>query len=529
MKPLPIGIQNFKEIVAGGYVYVDKTRYVYELINDAKYYFLSRPRRFGKSLLLDTISEVLKGNKDLFKGLWIYDSAHDFQRYPVIRIDMSKAATESSDALKNSLIAILSIQIKAENLDIPEGNPSDMFFRLIDGLHSKYKQRVVVLIDEYDKPILDQLANLDITEANRQILRGFYGILKSMDPYLRLTFITGVTKFAKTAIFSGLNNLLDITLLDDYANICGITLDDLEFYFGDRIRELSGRKGFKGQVSVYDEILHWYDGYSWDGESRVINPFSLLTFFRQKKFSAFWYSSGTPGFLIDLLKKEPGMLISPEDSEVTDFMLDSADFGKLDPESIMFQSGYLTIKSIDYSMRPPLYRLTIPNHEVREAFNLHIVSGFTEGGDKKADRARLEILSALRAGDLEKMLNILKSLFSSIPYNLHVDEEAYYHSIFYAVMTVLGFDMEAEVAVSKGRIDAVLEMSDKVYIIEFKYKKSTDSDVKEKLIMKTLVDGMAQIKNRGYHEKYIGSGKTIYQATFAFLGRDEIYMKFEVT
>ena len=529
MKPLPIGIQSFQKIVEGNYVYADKTRFIYELINDASYYFLSRPRRFGKSLLLDTISEVFKGNKELFKGLWIYDSGHDFQKHPVIRIDMSKTATESPEILKNSIIANLNIQIRAEGLDIPEGNPSDMFFRLIDGLHTKYGRRVIVLIDEYDKPILDQLTNLETAEANREILKGFYGILKSMDPCLRLTFITGVTKFARTAIFSGLNNLLDITLLDDYANICGITPDDLEVYFSDRIRELSGRKGFAGIENVYDEILRWYNGYSWDGESKVINPFSLLTFFRHRKFEGFWYSTGTPGFLIDMLKKEPGIFIGLKDSEVTGFMLDSADLDKLDPESIMFQSGYLTIKSIDYSMRPPLYRLTIPNLEVREAFNLHIVSGFTESGDTKADRARIDMLSALRGGDLNKTLEILKGLFASIPYNLHVDEEAYYHSIFYAVMSVLGFDMETEVAVSKGRIDAVLEMSDKIYIIEFKYKKvGADSGEKEKLIRKALDDGIAQIKSRGYHEKYAGKGKTIYQVAFAFLGRNEIYMSFEV-
>ena len=529
MKPLPIGIQSFQKIIEGNYVYADKTRFIYELINDASYYFLSRPRRFGKSLLLDTISEVFKGNKELFRGLWIYDSGHDFPKHPVIRLDMSKVANKTPEILESSLITNLDVQIHAEGLDIPHGNPSDMFFRLIDGLHRKYGQRVVVLIDEYDKPILDHLTNLTIAEGNREILQGFYGILKSMDPYLRLTFITGVTKFTKTAIFSGLNNLLDITMLDDYANICGITLDDLEVYFSDRIKALSGRKGFENLESVYDEILNWYDGYSWDGESRVINPFSLLNFFRQRKFEGFWYASGTPGFLIDMLKKDPGLFIGLKDSEVTGFMLDSADLGQLDPESIMFQSGYLTIESINYSMRPPLYRLTIPNLEVREAFNLHIVSGFTEGGDKKADRARIQMLSALQTGDLEKMLDILKGLFASIPYNLHVDEEAYYHSIFYAVMTVLGFDMEAEVAVSKGRIDAVLELPDKVYIMEFKYKKTAadvGADEKNKLFEKALDDGMAQIKSRGYHEKYTGSGKTIYQAAFAFLGRDEISMRY---
>jgi len=376
MKPLPIGIQNFREIIAGEYVYIDKTQYIYELLNDAKYYFLSRPRRFGKSLLLDTISEVFKGDRELFKGLKIYDSGYDFIIHPVIRLDMSTIANENPEILKKSLLLNLNRQVKAEELDIPEGHPSDVLIHLIECMYKKYSQRVVVLIDEYDKPILDQLANIEIAEGNREILRGFYGILKSMDPYLRLTFITGVTKFAKTAIFSGLNNLLDITLLDDYADICGIPIDDLDRHFGDRIDDLASYKGFAGVENVRNEILNWYDGYTWDGEKKVINPFSLLNFFRQRKFAGFWYASGTPKFLVDMLKNDPGTYINLNESIITEFMLDSADLGNIDPESLMFQSGYLTIKSIDYSMGSPVYRLAIPNHEVNEALNLHVISVF---------------------------------------------------------------------------------------------------------------------------------------------------------
>jgi len=383
MKPLPIGIQNLKEIIDGGYIYVDKTQYVYELLNDAKYYFLSRPRRFGKSLLLDTISEVCKGNKELFKGLWIYDSDYGFEKHRVLRLDMSNIPNETPETLKNSLSNELRNRVDAENLCISNGHPADAFKRLIESLYVKYGQRVVVLIDEYDKPILDHLAELDVAEANREVLRGFYGVLKSMDPFLRLTFITGVTKFTKTAIFSGLNNLLDITLLDDYANICGITTDDLKKYFGDHMDDLTNRKGFENVESVFNEILNWYDGYSWDGESKVINPFSLLNFFRQRRFAGFWYASGTPGFLVDMIKKDPSLYVK-HNIKITEFMLDAADFNKLSPDSLMFQSGYLTIDKIDYARRPPVYELVAPNLEVREAFNLHIISGFTESGDTKA-------------------------------------------------------------------------------------------------------------------------------------------------
>ena len=530
MKPLPIGIQNFKEIIEGGYVYVDKTRYIYELLNDAKYYFLSRPRRFGKSLLLDTIGEVLKGNKELFKGLWIYDTEYKFVKHPVIRLDMSNIPNETPDTLKDSLFTELRKRIDTEEINIPAGHPADMFKHLVESLYAKYGQRAVVLIDEYDKPILDHLKNFDVAEANREVLRGFYGVLKSMDPYLRLTFITGVTKFTRTTIFSGLNNLLDITLLDDYANICGITTDDLKRLFSDYINDLSNRKGFENIDSVYDEILNWYDGYSWDGESRVINPFSLLSFFRQRRFAGFWYASGTPGFLIDMIKKDPDLYANHNKSKLTEFTLDAADLKKLDPESLMFQSGYLTIDKIDYARRPPVYELVMPNLEVREAFNLHVISGFTESGDTKAQLAKIEMEDALHSGDMEALRKILKSLFASIPYKLHVDREAYYHSIFYAIMTVLGFNINAEVAVFKGRIDAVLELSDKAYVIEFKYVKSEPHDTEEEklhLQNKALEDGMAQIKSRGYHDKYAGSGKTIYLAAFAFLGRDGVEMRIE--
>ena len=530
MKRLPIGIQNFSKIIEGDYVYVDKTRYIYDLINGSGYYFLSRPRRFGKSLLLDTIAEAFKGNRKLFQGLWIYTSDYPFDKHPVLRFDMSNISNRTPDVLESSIAYDLRNQINAEELNIPDGSPADMFKSLIIGLHKKHGQRVVVLIDEYDKPILDQLTDAETAEANRQVLRDFYGILESMDPHLRFAFLTGVTKFTKTAIFSGLNNLLDITLSKEYSGICGIAVDELELHFGDRIQELSAQKDFACYGNVHDEILSWYDGYSWDGKSRVINPFSLLSFFSLQRFAGFWYASGTPKFLIDLMKKEPSIYFNIQNAKATEFMLDSADLSRVEPLPLMFQSGYLTVKDIDFSRGTPIYYLEIPNHEVREAFNLHIISGFTEGGDTSAQIAKLDMEEALRDGDLQRMLDLLKGLFASIPYHIHVDVEAYYHSIFYAVMTVLGFNVDAEVAVSKGRIDSVLELTDKAYIMEFKYAKCSPEardEERARLTEKMLEDGISQIESRGYHGKYTGSGKKVYLVAFAFLGRDEIAMKAE--
>ena len=531
MKKLPLGIQNFRKIIEGDYVYVDKTQYVYDLINSESYYFLSRPRRFGKSLLLDTIGEVFNGEKELFKGLWIYGSDYDFEKYPMIRLDMSSISNETPEILKKSLISGLRNRIKEEGLEIDDEIPSDLFKHLISSLYKKYNQRVVVLIDEYDKPILDHINDVEIAEANRMVIRGFYGILKSMDKYLRFTFITGVSKFTKTSIFSELNNLLDITFTKKFANICGITIEDFDAYFREYIKYIASLEEFDIYEDVRDEILAWYDGYSWDGKTKVINPFSLLSFFSQERFAAFWYASGTPKFLIELIKKQPEAYTNLKNFKMTEYMLDSVDIDRITISSLLFQTGYLTVKEIPPIADEPVYILDIPNNEVRRAFSLHVLSALTESNAEKAGHARMDVNDALRTGDLPKMLDILRGLFASIPYELHVDSEAYYHSIFYAVMNILGFDIDAEVSVSGGRVDAVMELGDKVYIIEFKYKNcppGASEEKKQKLFAKALGEGMDQIKDRGYYKKYIGSGKTIYQAAFAFLGRDEIEMTMEM-
>ena len=529
MKKLPVGIQSFKDIIVDNYVYVDKTQYVYSLISGVKYYFLSRPRRFGKSLLLDTIGEVFKGDKELFAGLWIHGSDYGFEKHPVIRLDMSNISNATPEIFNMSIAAELRKRIAEEGLVISCEIPSDMFKSLIEGLYKKYNKRVVVLIDEYDKPILDHITDVEKAEANRAALRGFYGVLKSMDPYLRLTFITGVTKFAKTSIFSGLNNLSDITLDEDYANICGITIDDLDKYFGEHIKHLSITKKTESNI-LRDEILKWYDGYSWDGEVKLINPFSLLSFLTKKRLSGFWYSTGSPNFLTDLIKEKPAAYTNLKNLIFSEEMLDYVNIDRISVEPLLFQTGYLTVQEVITDSDGVSYRLRIPNFEVKRAFNIHVLSAMTENDDVDTGNARREMLEALLRGDLQKTLDLLRGLFASIPYELHVDVEAYYHSIFYAVMNVLGFDIDAEVSVSKGRIDAALELADKVYVMEFKYKgcpPGAGPEEKKKIFDDALDEGMAQIKGRGYHEKYAGSGKTVYLAAFAFLGRSDIEMSLE--
>ena len=532
MKRLPLGIQTFRRIITDGYVYVDKTQYVYDLINDATYYFLSRPRRFGKSLLLDTIGEAFSGDKELFKGLFIYDTDYVFEKHPVLRLDMSNIGNESPEILKKSLSKALMKRVKKEGLDTEYDIPAEMFKNLIEDLYDKYDKRVVVLIDEYDKPILDHLDNIETAEANRNVLRSFYGILKSMDPYLRLTFITGVTKFTKTSIFSELNNLYDITLAENYSSICGIAIEDLYKYFDKHIEDLSSNERFKRYTctSIHDEILAWYDGYSWDGAKRVINPYSLLSFFSRKTFSSFWYASGSPKFLMDLIKKSPEGYANLKNLVIGEWTLDTFDIENIQTGALLFQTGYLTVKEIPEETGSPVYLLGIPNFEVREAFNLHILSEFTESGAQTAETAYRSIKQALKTGDLQSMLETLRGLFASIPYELHIGCEAYYHSIFYAILNLFGFETDAEVSVSGGRIDSILELDDKVYILELKYAPCPSDampEEKQSLFEKALDDGMAQIKDKGYAKKYVKSGKKVYLVAFAFLGRDAIEMRVE--
>ena len=530
MKKLPLGIQNFRKIVDGGYIYVDKTHYIYNLINDASYYFLSRPRRFGKSLLLDTIAETFCGDKELFKGLWIYDSDYSFEKHPVLRLDMSDIANKTPETLESELTITLKNRALKENFDIGFDSPSAFFKTLIEMLHEKYGRRVVVLIDEYDKPILDHLQDAETAEANRTVLRGFYGILKSMDPFLRFTFITGVTKFTKTSIFSGLNNLYDITLDRAYSNICGVAVEDLSELFSGHIEDIAAANGSASVERVSDEILEWYDGYSWDGKSRVINPYSLLSFFKRKSLESFWYASGTPTFLLKLLKEKPASFLSLKDLEVSERVFDTFDIRRISVASLLFQTGYLTVKRVVPGSKPSVYQLEIPNLEVREALYLNLISEFTEQDESLTETTYYQVKETLKTGNLEAMLRILKGLFASIPYQLHIDREAYYHSIFYAVMSVLGFDMEAEISTSKGRIDAVLELENKVYVMEFKYhdcEPDTAPEAKRKLFDKALEEGMAQIKEMGYADKFAGSGKDVRLAALAFLGRDDIEMRTE--
>jgi len=360
MKNLPIGIQTFEKIINEDYCYVDKTVFIKKLENGG-YYFLSRPRRFGKSLFIDTLKEAFSGNKELFKGLYIYDKWDWDRRYPVIKISFGSGGFRKPDDLIETIDSNLKEISKIYGVEI-EGRLINLRFRdLIIKLNEKYNEKVVVLIDEYDKPILDVIENVEVAKENREILKGFYGVLKDADAYLKLVFLTGVTRFSKVSIFSGLNQLNDITLDSEFSTICGYTQTDLETVFVDRLKDFD-----------VEEVKRWYNGYSWLGE-KVYNPFDILLLFDKKIFRMYWFETGTPSFLIKLFKDNNYYLPDLENLVVGEEILPNLDIDNFFPENLLFQSGYLTIKDVITDESETSYVLTYPNFEVRKSFNCFFI------------------------------------------------------------------------------------------------------------------------------------------------------------
>jgi hypothetical protein len=531
MKKLPIGIQTFREIIEDGWLYADKTEYVYKLINEGKCYFLSRPRRFGKSLLLSTISEVFKGNRALFDGLWIGSSDYDFKPHPVIRIDMSGVSSRDDDILAADLLHVVKQAAKEENIVIEASSCSTAFRDFISGMNKQYKEKVVVLIDEYDKPMLDRITDIPKAEANRDVLRDFYSVLKESDEHLRFIFLTGVSKFTKTSVFSGLNNLKDITMNPKYAKICGFEDTALDALFDEHLSKIAEDGNFDPET-LRRRVLHWYDGYSWDGESWMLNPFSLLNFMDGGRFASYWYQSGTPKFLMDMLKKQPGIYAGIENAAISEYELEKSDLSHLPFIPLLFQTGYLTVSEMTGGRGedPIAYRLRLPNAEVSFAFNRQIVETLT-CTENSSDAAPWLIMgNAFKTGTPDGLESALTGLFASIPYPLHIEAEKYYHSIFFAFMKFLGFDVQAEVSVAGGRIDGILETPDRICVLEMKYEKceeNASTDEKRQLLEKGIADAFRQIQDKGYAAPYESSEKEVIKMAIAVTGRNDVSVRYK--
>ena len=509
MKKLPIGIQTFSEIVQENYYYVDKTEFAYKLITKGKYYFLSRPRRFGKSLFLDTLAEIFSGNRELFRGLYIYDK-YEFTAHPIIRISFGSGDYSTSiEQIERKIKWILERNQNELNIQCEKKQNDECFAELIDKAHHKYNQRVVILIDEYDKPILDNITNKEMATNARNILKNFYSIIKDNDRYIRFVFITGVSKFSKLNLFSGLNNLEDITLNKEYAEICGYTHNDLLNVFKDRL-----------EGADLDLVKRWYNGYNYFGRP-LYNPFDILLFLSSgHDFRNYWWQTGNPSFLIEKLKEENYYIPELENALISEEALEAFDVDYIDLRALLWQTGYLTINDkLTDDTGSNMYRLSIPNLEVQFSLNRLFIDYLTNQRMEKT-RYELNIKKALKENDFTSFINNLKTIFATIPYTNYANNiiskyEGYYSSVIFVYLMALGYDVIPEDITNKGRIDLTIKAKDKILIIEFK----VDAEKEEPIY---------QIKQRRYFEKYLSEGKEIYLIGISFSSEERNIVDYEI-
>lgn len=490
MKKLPIGIQSFEKLIEEKCIYVDKTHLIYQLLNDGNAFFIARPRRFGKSLLLDTIKCIFEGKQELFKNLFIYDKWNWQETYPVINISFGAQKSETPDELKEFIINLLNKYAEDNNFSLNTKFYYEKFSELIEKLYQKYKRKVVVLVDEYDKPILDNIENIELANSFREILKGFYQIIKEKDAYLKFVLITGVSKFSKVSLFSGLNNLRDITLNKQYATICGYTDEEMNLFFQDYLKDVDTNL-----------LKYWYNGYSWGAES-VYNPFDVLFYLSEKEFKSYWFQTGTPSFLIKILTQKNFFIPQIERIIANENILSSFDVDNIHPVALLFQTGYITIKEVQKYGQITEYILSYPNAEVKIALNDYILQYFI---DVDKEKAKIDIYKSLLSGNIPDIIHHFRVLFASIPYHWYNKNdignyEGFYSSIFYSTFYSLGLTCIAEDISNKGRIDLCVSTDKYIYIFEFKIQENFNENK----------SALQQIKEKNYHEKYLNTHKSIY-------------------
>ncbi|MFR2618807.1 ATP-binding protein [Parabacteroides goldsteinii] len=508
IRKLPVGIQDFTSLREDGYLYVDKTALVYKMVTTGKPYFLSRPRRFGKSLLLSTLEAYFLGRKDLFKGLAIEQLEKEWKVYPVLHLSLNAKFYETKESLEQILDDhLVAWEDKYEITKKKEStNYEGRFMQIIQQACEKTGEKVVVLIDEYDKPLLRTLFNDDLHNVYREMLTGFYTVLKDADRYLRFVFITGVTKFSQLGIFSNLNQLIDISMAPDYATVCGMTKVEIERDFQPELAALAAMNKLTYEQTV-NELTKRYDGYHFS-EFRtegIFNPFSVLNALLQKRFSSYWFATGIPTMLVDMLKKTDYDLRQLDGIEVpaaalTDYR---ADFQN--PVPIIYQSGYLTIK--DYDSEFNFFRLGYPNAEVEYGWLNFITPYYTSLSEANAPFYIGKFSQELRAGDVDAFMERLRAFFADIPYELNDRTEQHYQIIFYLVFKLLGQYIEAEVRSARGRADAVVKTTGYIYVFEFKLDGSVDK-------------ALQQIDDKGYLIPYTVDGRQLVKVGADFNKED---------
>jgi hypothetical protein len=490
-KRLPIGIQTFREIREEDCYYVDKTPFVLRLIEEGKYYFLSRPRRFGKSLLVDTLKELFEGNRALFTGLYAEDHWDWSVSYPVIAISFGKGVVTSRAALDQRIREIIAHHQRRLGIALEPMSIAGSFSGLIEEAYRKYGQRVVVLVDEYDKPILDNITDPTVAKEMRDGLRNLYSVIKDSDAHIKFAFLTGVSKFSKVSLFSGLNNLEDITVAERYSAICGYTEADLDTVFAPELAGLD-----RGQIH------DWYNGYNWTGES-VYNPFDLLLLLRNRKFASYWFETATPTFLVDLLTERGFFTPRLDGMRADEGLLSAFDVEHIATEALLWQTGYLTFTGSRRIGAVTEYSLGYPNLEVESALN-DVLAKALIADPGQASELKSRLHDILQAGDFGALHRHFDSLFASIPHDWYRNNpiaqyEGYYASVFYSHFAALGLDITLEDATNHGRIDMALRFNRNIYLFEFKVVELTPKG-----------SALQQLKDKAYADKYRAEGLPIH-------------------
>ncbi|MDR0912745.1 MAG: ATP-binding protein [Methanobrevibacter sp.] len=515
MKKLPIGIQTFEDIIEDNYIYVDKTKYIYKLLNHGKPYFLSRPRRFGKSLLLSTIKEIFTGNKELFKDQFIYDKWNWDKTYPVIHFELTNP--EEGSLLKDTLNDILDGLSEKFNVTLNRRTLQKKFSQLIEKISISTGKKVVILIDEYDSPVVSNLKNPELVESYQKTLNTFYKAIKESDEYIKFVLVTGISKFSKVSAFSALNHLTDISLYKDYSCICGYTQEELELNFKEYIDDLAIFSNLSNE-EVLEKIKHWYDGYSWDGENNLYNPYSTLLLFDEKVFSPHWFETGTPKFLIDIIKhiKDIKPVLEPTNAYKDD--LDGFDPLNIEDATLLFQAGYLTIKKIDKTQEEYEYVLDLPNYEVEKALMKNLVKIYTQIPIGDLIQSKKKFWTQVTSGDCEGLKETIRDYLIPIANKQRGQNENYYHALIFKWLTSsLGFEGYSNTPTYIGEMDIVLDKTDPITIIEFKQSKTSS-------INYMIKEAFKQMNDKQYEKIY--NGKNIIKMALVFKN-EEIGCKIE--
>jgi hypothetical protein len=499
MKKLPVDVHDFHHMITGDHVYVDKTQYIHKMVTEGTYYFLSRPRRFGKTLLVSTLEHLFAGHKELFKGLWIENADWDWAPHPVLKIDFNEITTETPEKLRQGLWLTLQKIGQDHQINLSSQLLPESFKEIILGLYNWSGQRVVVLVDEYDKPLITHLGKgeeeLETAQKNRDVLREFYGVLKggNVGKALRFVFLTGISKFTRVSIFSELNNLRDLSMHPAYAALLGYTPEELERFFAEFIQKLA-EDLTETEQDILERLKLWYNGYRFTiKDIPVYNPFSVMNAFEKEIFQNYWFETATPAFLVNLIKEKKYPIPNIETLEIHETSFATYDLEHLQLEALLFQTGYLTIREYDGLF----YKLRYPNQEVKNAFLGHLFNSLVEIQDTSVREQYRRLHQYLGRENYEPFIETANAIIAAIPYeHIRDQDEHYYHTVFYLMLAASGVLVPTEVLASHGRIDMEVYFPDKIYIVELKCNQSAEQAI-------------AQIKEKKYFEKHLHSGKKI--------------------